>query len=195
MKTKLKINPLFLIIWGVLAFADRSEYVLYLFTAAMIHESAHIGAYLTYGAQMEYVEIMPFGLSAKLRNMTDISCSKEIISSLAGIAANLSAALLCLILQGLDMEGIGFFFTCNLWLALINLIPIMPLDGGRALYYLLLKKTTLMKAKKISLIISIILLIPLFIASIWILTINHFNFSLLLIVLYLLFYLIVKKTD
>ena len=195
MKTKFQISPFFLLVWAFMAFADKSEYVLYLFTAAMVHETAHIGAYLTYGARLEYIRVMPFGLSAKVASMTDISCLKEVFCSLAGIAANLTAAAICFLLQGTQIAGIAFFCRCNLWLALTNLIPILPLDGGRALYYLMLYKTNPLTAKRICLTVSVILLIPLFGAALWLLWKNHYNFSLLLIVLYLLFYLIVKKTD
>jgi stage IV sporulation protein FB len=193
---KFRIHPLFFVVWIFFLFLDRSSYVLYLFISAMIHESAHIAAYLTYGAQMEYICLMPFGISAKLQSLTAISCKKEIYSSLAGICANLITAGVCaMIYQKIPLDGLDFFILCNLSLATINAIPILPLDGGRALYYFLLQKTDPIRAKKICLCLAIILLITLFGLAIFILIKTGYNFSLLMIDCYLLLYLIIKKTD
>ena len=193
---KVKIHPAFILIWLLFLLTDKSAYVLYLFLAAAVHETAHICAFMTYGANIEKMEILPFGISVKLRSATFLSCKKEIVASLAGVGVNfLLAGLLSLLPGNLPIDGIPFFILCNLALGIVNLVPIMPLDGGRCVYFILLSKLDPLKASKISLVISYLFLIPLFLLSLYIIVISKYNFSLLLIVIYLLLYLIVKKTD
>ena len=86
------------------------------------------------------------------------------------------------------------FVLCNTLLAAVNLLPIEPLDGGRALYYALLRHREPPAAQKISRLISLLFLFPLAAVSVWLLLATGYNFSLLLIVVYLFVFLFVKKS-
>lgn len=194
MKNSFSVNPAFILVWAMFIITDRSSYALCLFVCALIHEFSHVAFYLSFGAEIEKAELLPFGISIRLKSETDISCGKEILSSLAGIFANLIAAFIGLCLKNsLLVSGVDFFILCNLLLAGINLLPIVPLDGGRALYYFLLKTLSEKKAKTVCKVISVSLLIPLFLFGIYVLYITKFNFSLILICLYIIFYIFYKK--
>lgn len=192
--SKIKINPFFFIVWLFFILLDKSTYVLYVFLSAVAHETAHISMYFICGADIDKIEILPFGIGVNLKNSISISCLNEIICALSGPAANIIFALLLFFIPAsLHIKGIAFLISCNLTIAAINLVPIMPLDGGRALYFLLSDKLDIIKADKISFIVSFILLIPLFFFAVILICITDYNFSLILIFFYLMLYLFFKK--
>ncbi len=189
---KIKIHPSFIIVWLLFLLSDKSTYILYLFLAASIHEIAHIAAFISFNAQIKEINILPFGIGVKLQSAA-LSYKREILAALAGPSANGLIAVLFSLISDKYAAGLQFFIVCNTALALINLLPIYPLDGGRAMYFLICNIENPLTAKRISLLSSLILLLPLFAVSIWILWATGYNFSLLLIVFYLLFYLLCKK--
>ena len=73
------------------------------------------------GARLEMEGLIPYG--------------REIAVALGGPMANLlSAAAAYPIWRGNDGEGSGLFVVASLLLAVVNLLPIGTLDGGRVLY-------------------------------------------------------------
>ncbi len=187
--TQIKINPLLYIVWTVFIVADQAAPLLYAFLGAAIHECAHIGAFTAYGAALEKVEILPFGISVKLRNSAALDCRQEMVCAAAGPLANIVCALILICLKPLpNLEGTEFFFYCNIALCAVNCMPVLPLDGGRILYFGLLQHLPIMSAKKISVAASFVLLVPMFLFA-FIQTFRTGNISVLLIALYLLIYL------
>ncbi|PWM46487.1 MAG: hypothetical protein DBX47_02340 [Clostridiales bacterium] len=148
--------------------------------------------FISFKAELNEIQVLPFGISVKLQSSA-LSYKKEILAALAGPTANGLIAFLFSFLSEANVIGIRFFILCNIALAAVNMLPIFPLDGGRALYFHLCDVKNPFVAKQFSLWVSIILLIPLFAASVWLLCITGYNFSLLIIVFYLLFYLVSKK--
>lgn len=59
-KSRFSIHPAFPIIWGILLILGKSDGVLLVFVAALIHETAHIVAFLAYGERIEKIRLMPF---------------------------------------------------------------------------------------------------------------------------------------
>lgn len=194
---KLKISPFFFIVWIAALVFGKTDTILHLFLCAAFHEAAHLCAFYAFGANVGTLEILPFGISAKLSGAANMSHNQEIFAFLAGPLANLVAAGFCLLAQWLvsgniDLYGLDIMLVCNLAFAIINLYPVYPLDGGRVIYCLLEKHLSLKKAETISLIISYIFLVPLLIFGIMLIIYTGFNFSLLMIFGYLLLYLLIK---
>ena len=111
-----------------------------LLLALGIHELAHLAAARLARVEIAEIRLMPFGGSARIENPYRLSPAQLIPTALAGPAANLSlAVLLAALAQWNVLSAIcaSEFIAPNLILTLFNLIPALPLDGGRVLYALL----------------------------------------------------------
>ena len=89
----------------------------------------------------------------------------------------------CLYHAGLQSFAIGLF----------NMLPISSLDGGKILKLYLDRKLDICKSNFICKLVSIIFLIPVFFLSVYLLTRSRYNFSLLIIAIYLVYEAIMSK--
>ncbi len=137
---ELHVNPLFLGLMGLYFVAGVLEKGLLIFGLVLFHELAHTVAAKYFGVRVIDVEILPFGGVARLGSEMSIEPSKEIAIALAGPLANLLliAGAMGFRNYGFWSEELGpFFLQVNLMLAFFNLLPALPLDGGRILRSLL----------------------------------------------------------
>ena len=139
---RLRLHPLFLLL-GVW-YACKGELFLF-FTGTLValqHEYAHALASAKLGYRLHAIVLMPYGaiLDGDLRS---ISLKDEIFVALAGPLCNLCTALFFLALWWLTPTMYAFTdvaFYNSLSIALLNLLPAYPLDGGRILRCLLIKR-------------------------------------------------------
>lgn len=99
------------------------------FLIMSIHETAHLIAAKRLGLTVRYIAVYPFGLNLRLENTALFSISDEMILYLSGPLANAVMALVSLPFLSLD-SFIYDFYIKNTVLLLLNLLPIVPLDGG-----------------------------------------------------------------
>lgn len=93
------------------------------------HECAHLLAALLIGLRPERMVFYPFGVNLKLKNRLLPSMADEFILYIAGPMANIVMALLAkLFLNGFSWQE--DFYIKNLLLFAINILPVLPLDGG-----------------------------------------------------------------
>jgi Zn-dependent protease len=108
------------------------------FGSVLIHELAHSVVAIGWGIPVESITLFIFGGVASIGREPDRPLS-EFLIALAGPASSLLLALgfgaLWLVGQLLALPalaGLGLYLgTINLFLALFNLVPGFPLDGGR----------------------------------------------------------------
>jgi len=108
--------------------------VLLVFSAVLWHELAHAGAAMALGFTVREVELLPFGGVARIEGLGVASSKGEIIIAAAGPAASMVLAALVyssMFYMNLWAEILDFYYKANLMLAAFNLIPGLPLDGGR----------------------------------------------------------------
>lgn len=106
-----------------------------LWSCAALHELGHVVAYRICGCGMESVTVLPFGICAIPKDALKISPREEVFCAAAGPAVNL---LLCALMLALPAnEATAYLLYCNAALLLGNLLPVLPLDGGRMIYYTL----------------------------------------------------------
>jgi len=106
--------------------------------AAAVHELGHWIALRRLGAAVTGFRVSVLGAVLET-DSGRLSYGGELAAVLAGPAANLLAALALTALDRGRLPGGGCWFAfigANLVLCAFNLLPIRPLDGGRALYLL-----------------------------------------------------------
>lgn len=101
-------------------------------SAALVHECGHWLTLRRFGARVREVRLNACGAALE-SDCSRLSYGRELLCVLAGPGANLLAAALCRA-TGNPWPA---FAGANLILCAFNLLPVRPLDGGRALELLL----------------------------------------------------------
>lgn len=193
----LKIDlKIFLFLFMFLLTSQLEMYIL-LMLFAIIHELGHLVAGLILKFKPEEIRLTPVGLQVQFKVSDDeyktsrskqLSIKKAIIA-LAGPLINLIivVATAAITYINLNLQNIYIFsliIYANLLIAIFNLIPIYPMDGGRVIKEILSIIFGKKKAYKITYIVSKTVLILLTaVASIAILYIH--NIAILIIIAYL----------
>ena len=129
---KVKINLLLIPAVVLLFVLGRGDVLLYYVPAVLVHEWAHVLASAALGMTVTEMELFPFGCAAKMECFA-VSRVKEIMVAAAGPLANM--ALACAIFfvdkYAFPIAVKDRIITSNLALAAVNLLPALPLDGGR----------------------------------------------------------------
>ena len=104
-----------------------SFYMCYLFI--IFHELSHMFVATILGKEIKLFKFSLAGVNICFSNLNKFSIYKEILIYLAGPVSNIVLATL--------FQYNKMIFEVNLSLAIINLIPIFPLDGYNILYNIL----------------------------------------------------------
>lgn len=101
--------------------------------AVFVHESAHLVMLRLVGGRLRSFAPAPFGLCMEIDENT-LTLRGEAAVAAAGSAANLLCTLISVLLYRFCFVDILTFGIISFLLALLNLLPASPLDGGRLLY-------------------------------------------------------------
>ena len=157
--TEVKIHITFILFLAWIAFSawsrggpaaalDSTLFIVLLFACVVLHEFGHIAAARRYGIRTPEVTLLPIGGVASLERLPS-DPAQELVVALAGPAVNLVIGLALIAALGsahaADLTQIdnpnlslaGRLAIANIFLAVFNLIPAFPMDGGRVLHALL----------------------------------------------------------
>jgi Zn-dependent protease len=139
-------------------------FVLSLFLCVTLHEFGHALAARRYGINTANITLYPIGGVASLEKMPE-NPKQELVVALAGPMVNFIIVLLISPIvmahdftvsdpeQAMVINAENFIpllGVLNVWLAVFNLIPAFPMDGGRVLRALLSFKMNRVKATQIA---------------------------------------------
>lgn len=100
--------------------------------SVLMHEIAHTVLAFILKVKVTEIELMPFGGQAKIEDFTGLEPEQEIYVALAGPVISLSVATIFYFLPlHFNNPNVSLFITFNAFLGFFNLIPALPLDGGR----------------------------------------------------------------
>lgn len=171
-EVRVHVTFLVLVLWFALAgwFDERSlagavsgiVLILLVFTCVVLHELGHALMARRFGVRTRDITLLPIGGMARLQDMPRTP-GAEIAIALAGPAVNVVIALLLALLLGSDgllpqaqalQRGeatlLQSLFAINVMLAVFNLIPAFPMDGGRVLRAALALRLSHIRATRVA---------------------------------------------
>ncbi len=159
---------------------DKSRISVYSILSAVLHECGHLIYLITVKKLPEEICFSVFGMKIT-KGKNSLSYKEEITAALSGPAVNLFL-FLCMLFN----RKLIVFSAVNLCLGLFNLLPAQPLDGGTALHYFLMYRNK--NSIKIENIFTYVTAIILIISGIFVLIKSGYNFMLIVVGAYIIFY-------
>ncbi len=168
---------------SIVLLLDKSGKTALCMLSALIHECGHILALALFRVKIKSVGLRTFDILINADRQMGFLC--DLTVTLFGPVFNLVFALL--------FYKIYYpFFMTNMVLCVFNLLPLETFDGGHALKLILSRFFTYKTVNTVLLVFTLLLLIPMFILGILLIFYSKYNYSLLLIALYLLAILFIK---
>lgn len=131
-RLRVEVSPGFLLLLGVLFWLDEGIGLLpWGLLACLLHELGHIAMAATLGGWVKGLSLSAVGAELRIKYDVPLNYGQESLVALAGPAVNL--------LSGALFAVLGWELAAALsWaVGIFNLLPILPLDGGRVVHGLL----------------------------------------------------------
>jgi len=130
------VHPLFVFVMLASAATGTIRELAVLFAIVIVHELGHVMAMRAFGWRVREIRLLPFGGAAETEEGGAVPAAEETVVAISGPLQNVwmgSAAFFLARLDGVDTEWAMYIAQANAIIALFNLLPIHPLDGGRLL--------------------------------------------------------------
>jgi stage IV sporulation protein FB len=137
-------------------------FMLLLFACVLAHEFGHILTARAFGVSTPDVTLLPIGGVARLERIPE-KPSEEFLIAIAGPLVNVVIALGLILIAGAGLQSgsaaaidstkvslVDKLAAVNLFLAIFNMIPAFPMDGGRVLRALLATRLGYVRATGIA---------------------------------------------
>ena len=147
---------------GAAAAVDGVIFIIAIFACVVAHEFGHALMARRYGIRTPDITLLPIGGLARLERMPE-KPGQEIMVALAGPVVNLAIAVVLILflgaqvdlesLEDLDNPALSFLArlaAVNLFIAVFNMIPAFPMDGGRVLRAVLAARMDRLKATQVA---------------------------------------------
>jgi stage IV sporulation protein FB len=137
---KFRFHPLFILVMLLSVVTGYFLEALTLFGIVFVHELGHVAAAKGFGWRIRQVQLLPFGGVAEVEEQGTVPAREELIVALAGPFQHvwlIGLSWLMKLAGVFQAEWWDYFVNANLMIGLFNLLPILPLDGGKVLQSLI----------------------------------------------------------
>lgn len=189
----IKINPLFFVAIIIVILTNNVFTFSIMYLTLIIHELIHLFFMCKNKIAVDKIVLEPFGISIIARSFEKNNAKSSLIFLSAPIFNIFLGLSLYLYSYFTKQIYFSYFIITNLALGIFNLIPCLPFDGGKAIDFILRKKYGNIFASKMIYFISILISIFIIAFGIYILYLNHFNFSVFVIGIFILYNSIFEK--
>lgn len=131
---KFRLHPILLPLFIVLIVTGGISMYAIVFFSLLFHELGHLIAAKRMGMPIKSCTIMPYGGEIIFVNHNAATRKERVTVALGGPIATVLILLLALVIK---FPGVELVVNVQLALLFLNLLPILPLDGGRAMSALL----------------------------------------------------------
>ena len=141
---------------------DTLLFIVLLFLCVLLHEFGHIFTARAFGVTTPYVTLLPIGGVAQLERIPE-EPGQEFLIAIAGPLVNVAITILLVLFAGASLQSnaaagienaqfsmIDRLAAVNLFIALFNMIPAFPMDGGRVLRAALASRMGYVRATEIA---------------------------------------------
>jgi stage IV sporulation protein FB len=178
-----RFHWVFIVLLFLLAFYGYLQETLLLFGLVLAHELVHMVAAKAHGLEIGDVELLPFGGVARIEDALEIDPEVETNVALAGPVFNFILVAVAMLIYAnvpswRENETFLFFIRCNLVLGIFNLLPALPLDGGRILRAKLAGSLGFQQATELAVKISQMMAVLLLTLGILLFYFGHFHLTL-----------------
>lgn len=172
---KIRINPLTVVMFAVVAFTANLKLYLLAYFVMALHELSHLCAALFIGLKPQSITFSPFGVHLRLDSKIINSVTDEIILYSSGPLVNAVFALIALFFDMPDL------YRLNTVLFIMNILPIVPLDGGMVAVRLMSYRFGRKRAERLLNAFSLTLGVLLLLVACYSVYIGYINISLFII--------------
>ncbi len=136
--TDVLVHPSFLLYAIYACISAHTVFLLISTLSILMHEAAHALAATAMGQPPMTVELTPLGAVMRLDEEEKLPPAKRLAMLAVGPAMTFLLCFSALKLSGfLPVKIARQLFVCNLSILILNLLPVLPLDGGRILSLIL----------------------------------------------------------
>lgn len=151
---KLRLHPILAPFFLVLMITGGMAFYALVFISLLIHEAGHIFAARMMGMKVRSCTIMPYGGELRIPDRNSYGKRQRVFVAIGGPAATAILLLSTLI----EFPGNEQFMRIQLVILSLNLLPILPLDGGQAISAMLETEEKKYKVRSSFLLFSIAVL-------------------------------------
>lgn len=124
-RSVIKIHPLFLVFVGAMFYFKEIGFFLNIFFCCLIQEMGYAFICMKKGFKVRHLLFTPLGVRAELKGTGDIAFEERASIHMVGSGLGI---LMSIVLFAFEKRGMALF--C-LILAVMRLVPVLPLEGGR----------------------------------------------------------------
>ncbi|ARF67420.1 Zn-dependent protease [Paenibacillus larvae subsp. pulvifaciens] len=134
--TAYRFHPLFTLVLLFSVITGFFIEAITLFGIVLVHELGHVVCAKALGWRVMEVQLLPFGGVAVVDEWGGVSARDELLVAAAGPLQHVWMIGLAWLGQHISADSSGwwnYFIQANILIGLFNLLPVLPLDGGKIL--------------------------------------------------------------